>query len=216
MPNPNSSTEQSPRVFVVGLSGGIGSGKSTVAALLAEAGYPVVDADAIAREIVEPGEPVLAELAAEFGADILDDTGALRRAELAARAFASGEATAALNRITHPAIRARTQQAFAQAAAAGHPAVIYDMPLLVDNGWHRDMDLVVIVDVAAEERIRRLVHYRGLSESDARQRMAAQISDEQRRAAADIVIDNNGTREQLEAQLRSLIAEIDRRIAQQR
>ncbi|GAB3940265.1 dephospho-CoA kinase [Corynebacterium tapiri] len=193
---------------LIGLTGGIGSGKSTVARRLVEHGFTIVDADAIAREVVEPGQPALAELAEEFGADILDEDGALRRSVLAQRAFATAEATAALNAITHPRIREETNRQFAEAEQCGDRVVIYDMPLLVEQGLHNDMDLTVVVDVAAETRVRRLVESRGLEEDDARRRIAAQISDEKRREAADVVIDNNVGLPELYAQVDELAARL--------
>lgn len=192
----------------VGLTGGIGSGKSTVARMLGGAGFAVVDADQIARDIMAPGSPVLDEVAAAFGADIIGADGALDRGELARRAFATTEDTQRLNAITHPAIRAESERRFAAAEEAGEQAVIYDMPLLVDLGLNQDMDLTVAVDVDKEERIRRLVDKRGLDEADARARMAQQIDDATRLAAADVVIDNNGPLEALEPQVAALIKRI--------
>lgn len=192
----------------VGLTGGIGSGKSTVARMLGGAGFAVVDADQIARDIMAPGSPVLGEVAAEFGADLIGADGALNRGELARRAFATTEDTKRLNAITHPAIRAESERRFAAAEEAGEQAVIYDMPLLVDLGLNQDMDLTVVVDVGKDERIRRLVDRRGLDEADARARMAQQIDDATRLAAADVVIDNNGPLEALEPQVAALIKKI--------
>ena len=189
----------------VGLTGGIGSGKSTVARMLADEGFPVVDADQIAREIMEPGSPVLADVADVFGADLIDDTGALNRGELARRAFASKEQTAKLNAVTHPAIRAESNRRFDAAEAAGERAVIYDMPLLVDLGLNKEMDLTVVVDVDVDERVRRLVAKRGLAERDARARIAQQVDDATRLAAADVVIDNNGPQEALAPQVEKLV-----------
>lgn len=193
----------------VGLTGGIGSGKSTVARMLADEGFPVVDADQIAREIMEPGSPVLAQVAEVFGEDLIDDTGALNRAELAKRAFSSTEQTEKLNALTHPAIRAESNRRFDEAEKAGARAVIYDMPLLVDLGLHRDMDMTVVVDVDVDERVRRLVDKRGLTEADARARIAQQVDDDTRRAAADIVVDNNGPLEALAAQVEKVVRMID-------
>ncbi|RUQ11412.1 dephospho-CoA kinase [Corynebacterium genitalium] len=192
----------------VGLTGGIGSGKSTVARMLGGAGFAVVDADQVARDIMEPGSPVLEAVAAAFGADLIGDDGALDRGELARRAFATTEDTQRLNAITHPAIRAESERRFAAAEEAGEQAVIYDMPLLVDLGLNQDMDLTVVVDVDKEERIRRLVDKRGLDEADARARMAQQIDDATRLAAADVVIDNNGPLDALEPQVAALIKKI--------
>lgn len=192
----------------VGLTGGIGSGKSTVARMLGGAGFAVVDADQVARDIMEPGSPVLEEVAAAFGADLIGDDGALDRGELARRAFATTEDTQRLNAITHPAIRTESERRFAAAEEAGEQAVIYDMPLLVDLGLNQDMDLTVVVDVDKEERIRRLVDKRGLDEADARARMAQQIDDATRLAAADVVLDNNGLLDALEPQVAALIKKI--------
>lgn len=192
----------------VGLTGGIGSGKSTVARMLGGAGFAVVDADQVARDIMTPGSPVLEEVAAAFGADLIGDDGVLDRGELARRAFATTEDTQRLNVITHPAIRAESERRFAAAEEAGEQAVIYDMPLLVDLGLNQDMDLTVVVDVDKEERIRRLVDKRGLDEADARARMAQQIDDATRLAAADVVIDNNGPLDALEPQVAALIKKI--------
>ena len=192
----------------VGLTGGIGSGKSTVARMLGGAGFAVVDADQVARDIMEPGSPVLEEVAAAFGADLIGDDGALDRGELARRAFATTEDTQRLNDITHPAIRAESERRFAAAEEAGEQAVIYDMPLLVDLGLNQDMDLTVVVDVDKEERIRRLVDKRRLDEADARARMAQQIDDATRLAAADVVIDNNGPLDALEPQVAALIKKV--------
>ncbi len=193
---------------LVGLTGGIGSGKSTVAKMLAEAGLTVVDADRIAREIMEPGSPVLDEVAAEFGADLVSDEGVLDRGELARRAFATEETTQRLNAITHPAIRAESKQQFAAAANRGEEVAVYDMPLLVELGLHRDMDLTVVVDVEVEERVRRLVNTRGLDEQDVRARISRQISDDARKAVADVVIDNNGDLAALASQVEGLIAKL--------
>lgn len=189
----------------IGLTGGIGSGKSTVAKLLADAGFTVVDADKIAREIMEPGSPVLDDVAAAFGDDLIRADGSLDRGELARRAFVDKQATEKLNSITHPAIRAESERRFAAAEAAGEPAVVYDMPLLVELGMHRDMDLTIVVDVDAEERVRRLTSSRGLDESDARARIAQQIDAATRNAAADIIIDNNGDPSALKPQVDALV-----------
>lgn len=192
----------------IGLTGGIGSGKSTVAKLLAEHGFVVVDADKIAREIMEPGSPVLDEVAAEFGGDLIASDGSLDRGELARRAFVDKQSTEKLNSITHPAIRAESERRFAAAEAAGEPAVIYDMPLLVELGMHNAMDLTVVVDVDTEERVRRLTASRGLDESDARARIAQQIDSETRNAAANVIIDNNGSEADLIPQVNELVERI--------
>lgn len=192
----------------IGLTGGIGSGKSTVAKLLAQEGFTVVDADKIAREIMEPGSPVLDEVAATFGDDLIHENGSLDRGELARRAFVDKPSTEKLNSITHPAIRAESERRFAAAEAAGESAVIYDMPLLVELGMNRDMDLTVVVDVDAEERVRRLTSSRGLDETDARARIAQQIDDATRNAAADVIINNNGSENELKPQVDRLVQRI--------
>jgi len=189
---------------IIGLTGGIGSGKTSVADLLRSHGLPVIDADQIARDIVEPGQPTLRELADAFGADIIREDGSLDRPELARRAFADKAGTQLLNSITHPRIMARRDELFDAARDAGEPAVIYDMPLLVEKGQHKDMDLTVVVHVDVDTRVDRLVTGRGLDEADVRRRIAAQTTDAARMAVADVIIDNNGLREELEAQVQAL------------
>lgn len=192
---------------IIGLTGGIGSGKSTVGQLFVEEGFPLIDADVIAREVVAAGQPALQELADVFGADILEPSGELNRQLLAQRAFVDRETTDKLNAITHPRIQQRTQELFDEYREKDVEAVIYDMPLLVDNGLDRAMDWVIVVDVAAEERIRRVVEYRGLDEEDAQRRVKAQIPDGLRLAAADSVIDNNAAIDNLKPQVDQLISD---------
>ncbi|WLP90535.1 dephospho-CoA kinase [Gordonia sp. NB41Y] len=179
----------------VGLTGGIGAGKSTVAKTFIDRGGYHVDADKIAREVVEPGTPGLAALAEAFGAEILADDGTLDRPALAAKAFVDDESRQKLNAITHPLIGARTQELLD--AAPEDAIIIQDIPLLVENHTAPFFHLVVIVHVDAEERVRRLTEFRGMPEADARARIAAQATDEQRRAVADVWLDNSGTPEQL-------------------
>ncbi len=174
----------------IGLTGGMGAGKSTVARILAERGAVIVDSDVIAREVVAPGTEGLAALAEAFGADILAADGSLDRPALAARAFADDESRTKLNAITHPLVGKRTAELIA--AAPADAIVVQDIPLLVENGLAPFMNLVLIVDVPAETRIRRLVEFRGVPEHDARARIAAQATDEQRRAVADVLLDNSG------------------------
>jgi dephospho-CoA kinase len=174
----------------IGLTGGIGAGKSTVAALLAEKGAAIVDADAVAREVVEPGEPALQALVREFGPQVVDDDGALDRQALAAAAFVSAERTAALNAIMHPAIAARTQERFAALAAS--PVVVHDVPLLVEKRMGAAYHLCVLVDVPAPLRLDRLVRSRGLDREDAQRRIAQQADDAQRYEECDAVLDNAG------------------------
>lgn len=193
---------------IIGLTGGIGSGKSTVARTLNEHGYPIVDADRIAREIVEPGQPALQELAEEFGADILDADGALDRGLLASRAFENKETNARLNEITHPRINQRTQELFDEARQNGAEAVIYDMPLLIDKGLHKDMDATIVVHADEHLRVERLTTKRGLDSDDVRRRINAQIDDETRKQHADILIDNNGSEEELQPQVAHAVDKI--------
>lgn len=182
----------------IGLTGGIGSGKSTVAGLLATRGARIVDADRIAREVVEPGTPGLEAVVAAFGPGVLNCDGALDRPALAAIVFADPTARRRLDAIVHPLVRARA----AELAAAAPPGavVVQDVPLLVETGQAGSFDLVLVVEADLDTRVRRLVG-RGLSEDDARARIAAQAADEQRRAVADVVLDNSGTVEELEAQV---------------
>lgn len=180
----------------------MGSGKSSAARRLRELGARIIDADAIAREIVEPGQPALAELAEEFGADILLADGTLNRSRLAHRAFVSEEATAKLNAITHPRIAARTQELFDEAGEKD--IVVHDMPLLIENDLAADCHIVVVVHAPVETRVSRLVESRGVQEADARRRIAAQIGDDERLAAADVVLDNSGTEAMLLRQVDDL------------
>ena len=179
----------------VGLTGGMGSGKSSVARRLRELDCVIIDADAIAREIVEPGQPALRELVDAFGRDIIDADGRLLRSRLANRAFTSKEKTATLNAITHPRIKERT--------AGPKDIVVHDMPLLVENDLAADHHIVLVVHAPVGVRVKRLVEGRGVEEADARRRIASQISDEERLAAADVVIDNSGTE-------RALITQVDK------
>lgn len=182
----------------VGLTGGMGSGKSTVARRFAELGAVIIDADQIAREVVEPGEPALAELAEAFGEGILLDDGSLNRGELAKRAFVSAEKTELLNSITHPRIEQRTEE---QLNAAGDAIIVFDSPLLIEMGQSEAQDLVVVVHTPVEVRLDRLVESRGVDREDAKQRIAKQISDDKRLQFADVVMENSGTEDDLVRQV---------------
>lgn len=186
----------------IGLTGGIGSGKSTVAAMLAERGAVVVDADQIARDLVEPGGPALAALVTEFGPRILQADGSLSRGELAALAFSDPRATDRLNAIMHPLIGAEAGRRLASAPAA--PVVVYDMPLLVETGQADLVDVVVVVDVPENVQVDRAVRLRGLAEVDVRRRMEVQANRADRRAAADVIVDNSGDLGATEAQVEAL------------
>jgi dephospho-CoA kinase len=191
-------------VLSIGLTGGIGSGKSTVSALLAARGAVVVDADRIAREVVEPGTPGLAAVVDAFGPGVVGPDGALDRPALAAVVFADPAARARLDAIVHPLVRARAAALAAEAPVDA--VVVHDVPLLVETGRWEPYDLVLVVQADPETRVARLVR-RGLAEADARARMAAQATDEQRRAVADVVLDNSGSQEELAAQVERFWAE---------
>ncbi|MET7342904.1 dephospho-CoA kinase [Streptomyces sp. NPDC087866] len=195
----------------VGLTGGIGAGKSEVSRLLVGHGAVLVDADRIAREVVEPGTPGLAAVVEEFGPGILTPEGTLDRPALGAIVFADPDRLAALNAIVHPLVRDRSAEL--EKAAGPDSVVVHDVPLLTENGLAPLYDLVVVVDAAPETQLDRLVRLRGMTEADARARMAAQATREQRRAVADLVIDNDGPVEELEAQVRTVWAELERRAA---
>jgi dephospho-CoA kinase len=185
----------------VGLTGGVGAGKSTVAALLAELGAVVIDADALAREVVEPGTPGLAAVAERFGAGILTADGALDRPALARLVFADDRARADLNAIVHPLVGKRSAEIMA--GLPDDTVVVYDVPLLVENDLAGGFDTVVVVEAETDTRVRRLVQ-RGLAEEDARARIAAQASDEQRRAVADEIVRNDGSTAELATAVRGL------------
>lgn len=179
---------------LIALTGGIASGKSTIARRLAEHGATVVDADALVREVQQPGSPVLAELAAEFGADILGPDGSLDRTALGTRVFGDDDRIARLNAIVHPAVRELSVQRFAAAFADDpHAVVVYDVPLLVEARVDDPWALIVVAHAPAETRRRRLIDLRGLSEADADARIASQVPDEKRLAIADVVIDTGGS-----------------------
>ncbi len=186
---------------LVALTGGIAAGKSTIARRLAEHGAVIVDADAIVRDVQQPGSPVLAEIAAAFGERMLRADGSLDRAALGAHVFGDPQRVAQLNAIVHPAVRAESQRRFAAAFAADPAAVVvYDVPLLAEaraaDGW----DLVIVAHAPAPVRQQRMVQLRGMTPDDARARLAAQVPDDQRLALADVVIDTAGTVDETIAQ----------------
>jgi dephospho-CoA kinase len=189
----------------VGLTGGIGSGKSTVAGRLAEHGATLIDSDQIAREVLAPGTDGLAEVVDAFGAELLASDGTLDRAALAALVFVDDEARTRLNGIVHPRIGARTAQL--TAAAAPDAVVVHDVPLLVENGLAPMYHLVLVVDAPVAQRVRRVVHSRGMAEADVLARIAAQADDQRRRAVADVWLDNSGTPDQVLAVVDDLWAD---------
>lgn len=185
----------------VGLTGGVGSGKSTVARLLAERGAVVIDADALAREVVEPGTPGFDAVVAEFGDDIVAPDGRLDRPALAAIVFTDEARRTALNSIVHPLVGQRTAELLA--AAGADAIVVFDIPLLVESNMAGGFDAVVVVEAGVDMRLARLAE-RGMAQADARDRMAVQASDEQRRTVADEVIRNDGSIEELSARVDAL------------
>ncbi|MGP3981398.1 dephospho-CoA kinase [Streptomyces sp. KR80] len=193
----------------VGLTGGIGAGKSEVSRLLASYGAVIVDADRIAREVVEPGTPGLAAVVAEFGPEVLDEAGRLDRPKLGGIVFNDPERLRALNAIVHPLVGARSAEL--EASAGDDAIVVHDVPLLAENGLAPLYDLVVVVDASPQTQLDRLVRLRGMSESEARSRMSAQATREQRLAVADVVIDNDGPLDALEPQVRKVWEELRER-----
>jgi len=190
---------------LIALTGGIASGKSTIARRLESHGAVIVDADAIVRDVQQPGSPVLHAIAASFGEDVVGPEGALDRAALGARVFGDGEALARLNAIVHPAVRVESARRFDEAFAADAGAVVvYDVPLLVEARVDDPWDLVVVADAPADIRGRRLIELRGLSAADAAARIASQVGDEQRRAVADVIVDTSGSLEATLAQVDAL------------
>jgi dephospho-CoA kinase len=188
----------------IGLTGGIGSGKSTVSALLVERGAVLVDADVLAREVVAPGTPGLAAVVEAFGEGVLTPGGELDRPALAAVVFADPAQRARLDGVVHPLVRARAAELVAQAPQDA--VVVQDVPLLVETGQAGSYDLVVVVQASLPVRLARLVQ-RGMTEEDARARIAGQATDEQRAAVADVLLHNDGTREELAAQVEAFWAE---------
>jgi dephospho-CoA kinase len=180
----------------VGLTGGVGSGKSTVASLLADHGAVVIDADAIAREVVEPGTPGFAAVVDAFGDEVVGADGRLDRPKLAGIVFGDESKRVQLNAIVHPLVGQRTVE-LAQAASAD-AVLVYDIPLLVEGNMAAGFDVVLVVEADRDIRLARLAE-RGMAANDAQERMAAQASDEQRREVADVVIENNDSLAELKA-----------------
>ncbi|GAB3606430.1 hypothetical protein GCM10027413_18390 [Conyzicola nivalis] len=198
-------------MYLIGLTGGIASGKSVVAKRLAERGAVVVDADLLAREVVEPGTPGLAAIADRFGPGVISPDGGLDRPALGAIVFSDPEARLALNAITHPAVWRRARELFDEAERHDPDAVVvYDVPLLAEAAADRPItfDLVVVVSASAETRLKRLVELRGMSEAEARNRIGSQATDAERLAIADVVIDSDGSLVETLAQADALYAKI--------
>ncbi|MCX5436655.1 MULTISPECIES: dephospho-CoA kinase [unclassified Streptomyces] len=195
----------------VGLTGGIGAGKSEVSRLLVEHGAVLIDADRIAREVVEPGTPGLAAVVEAFGSDVLAPDGSLDRPALGAIVFADADRLAVLNSIVHPLVGARSAEL--EAAATGDSVVVHDVPLLAENGLAPLYDVVVVVDASPETQLDRLVRLRGMSEEDARARMAAQATRDKRLEIADIVIDNDVPLDELHRRVGAVWADLAQRAA---
>ncbi|MFE2356256.1 dephospho-CoA kinase [Streptomyces parvulus] len=195
----------------VGLTGGIGAGKSEVSRLLVGHGAVLIDADLIAREVVAPGTPGLAAVVEAFGEDVLAADGSLDRPKLGSIVFADPERLAALNAIVHPLVGERSRAL--EEAADEDAVVVHDVPLLTENGLAPLYDVVVVVDAAPATQLDRLVRLRGMTEQDARARMAAQATREQRREIADLVVDNDVPLDELRRRVAEVWAELTRRAA---
>lgn len=202
---------------LVALTGGIASGKSTIARRLSELGAVVVDADQIVRDVQQPGSPVLAAIAAEFGDDVVQPDGALDRAALGRKVFGDDAAVKRLNAIVHPAVRAESARRFGEAFAADPDAVVvYDVPLLVEARVDDPWQYIVVAHAPAEVRLRRLVELRGMSEADAAARLASQVNDAARLAIADTVIDTDGSLDDTVRQVDELWGSLAERIVTRR
>ena len=202
------------KLLRVGLTGGIGSGKSEVARRLAEHGAVLIDADVAARRVVEPGSPGLAQVAAAFGDEVLRPDGALNRERLGEIVFGDPGLRAKLNAIVHPLVREWMQEAERAAVRAdGDAIVVHDVPLLAESRGKAGFDAVIVVDVPPDLQLERLVSQRGMTPDQARGRLAAQASREQRLAIADLVIDNSGSLADLDRRVAEVWADLTRRVA---
>ncbi len=195
---------------VVGLTGGIASGKSTAARVLSELGAKVVDADLVARQVVEPGQPAYHEIVTAFGREILLPEGGINRKALGALVFGDGAQRARLNAITHPRIAAATQQKLAQLTADGEKVAIYEAALLVENGLYQAFDGLIVVACSEAEQVERLQLRDGLSEAEALQRIRAQAPLSEKIAVAKWVIDSSGSLEELRRRVEAVWAEIQK------
>lgn len=198
-----------PGMLTVGLTGGIGAGKSEVSRLFVARGAVLIDADRIAREVVAPGTEGLAAVVDAFGTEVLAEGGGLDRPKLGSIVFADPEKLAVLNSIVHPLVGIRSRAL--EAAAADDAVVIHDVPLLAENGLKSLYDLVIVVDASPETQLDRLVRLRGMTEHDARARMAAQATREKRLEIADVVIDNDVPLDELELRATEVWADLVRR-----
>ena len=200
----------------VGLTGGIGSGKSEVSRRLAEHGAVLIDADVAARQVVVPGSPGLARIAEAFGQEVLLPDGSLNRERLGEIVFADPAQRTRLNEIVHPLVRewmAEAERAAVRAARPPGPVVVHDVPLLAESRGKEGFDVVIVVDVPPEVQAERLIRLRGMAPEQARARMAAQASREQRLAVADIVIDNSGSLDDMDRRVADVWADLSSRAA---
>jgi dephospho-CoA kinase len=189
----------------LGLTGSIATGKSTVSQMFKDEGCPVIDADLIAREVVEPGTPVLEEIVRHFGEHILHDDGTLNRKRLGEIVFEHPEEREKLNSMVHPAVRMEMKERSEAAEAAGEPLIILDIPLLIENDLYYLVDEVLVVYVPDEVQKERLITRNGYTEEEADQRITSQMPIEKKRKEADYIIDNSGTLEDTRAQVKELV-----------
>lgn len=201
-------------MYLIGLTGGIGSGKSFVARELARLGAHVIDADEVARDAVALGSTALLKIVEQFGPEVLLSNGELNRQQLAELVFDDRAALASLNAIVHPAVRKLAATRIAVAAENADSVVVYDVPLLIEAGVNHDWDLVVVTLASESTRIARLIDLRGMSREEAQKRISTQASDEQRREIADVIIDTEGTTEQTLRQVESLWRDVQKSLEQ--
>jgi dephospho-CoA kinase len=194
---------------IVGLTGGIASGKSTVAGMLEDLGAPVIDADVIAREVVEPGAPALADIKEAFGEDVIAEDGTLDRPALGEVVFGEVDARKKLDAITHPRIAQRMMERANELREEGHQWVVYDAALIVENGIHEWLDSLIVVAADPEVQHERVVERDNLSRSDAQKRIDSQMPLEDKIAVADYVVDNNDTLEQTREQVEQVFRQIE-------
>ncbi len=200
--------------MILGLTGGIASGKSTVSVMLRERGIPVIDADLIAREVVEPGQPAYDEIVLHFGRGVLLADGRLDRKRLGEIIFSDEAERRVLNSIVHPEVRKTMRERAEAAVRAGHPIVVLDIPLLFESGLQHMVDKIVVVYAPFEVQLRRLMERDDLDESQAKKRLYAQWPIEEKKAQADYVIDNRGSREETEKQVDTLLFRLQAELGQ--
>lgn len=195
-------------MIVVGLTGGIGSGKSTVSAMLREAGVPVVCADELAKKAVEKGSPALEEIRRTFGEGVIDAEGRLDRVAMAQVVFSDSSRRKTLESIIHPRVEEEKDRIVGQLYQEGHPIVAVDVPLLFESGWESGFDLIIVVYVPREVQEKRLIHRDGISKGEARARLDAQMPIEEKKGRADRVIDNSGSVEETREQVERVLDDI--------